>query len=240
MANGELGQLVPDLSLLPGCTQDERHHCEGDVWEHTLLVVERMLDAPSATPFHGVIGLLHDVGKPACRAEDDGKITFYHHDRVGAEMIAKIGVGLDLPQEQWSAVEWLVAEHMHAHVVSEMRSGQLETILRSPFIDDLIRLQEADAICSCRSDGSHGEVHRDFFQLAIKNLQQADVEAARLRDFKKLIDGRVAAQAGAKGPGIGQVLAAARAAWDAGDFADADKAVAWVTLYIQGHPEVCG
>jgi len=86
---GAIERLFPELQALAGCPQDSEWHPEGDVWVHTLLVVDQArrriddLERPQATAV--MLGaLLHDVGKPAFAAMIDGRWRSPGHEEGGA------------------------------------------------------------------------------------------------------------------------------------------------------------
>jgi putative nucleotidyltransferase with HDIG domain len=80
------------LHELKGTKQSPQHHPEGDVWRHTLLVVDAAAkekgQSKNALAFMWA-ALLHDMGKPSTTRVRKGKITSYDHDKVGAELSRK-------------------------------------------------------------------------------------------------------------------------------------------------------
>jgi len=87
----ELGVLkyFPELNALIGVPQEPTYHTEGDVWIHTLMVVDQMAKLKSGNLQQDIIMMLsalcHDFGKPATTKIINGKITAYNHDRAGIE-----------------------------------------------------------------------------------------------------------------------------------------------------------
>lgn len=91
----ELGLLkyFPQLNALIGCIQDKEYHPEGDVWIHTLMCIDelaKILEKEKISDeyrklylFYGI--LCHDLGKPFCTKEIDGKITSHKHESLGIE-----------------------------------------------------------------------------------------------------------------------------------------------------------
>src|SRR5262249_6268109 len=102
---GLLREILPEVTVMQGVEQPPEFHPEGDVWIHTLLMLEG-LRRPSITLALGV--LLHDVGKPPTfrRAE---RIRFDGHVDVGARMAVEILMRLKFSSEQIERVEALVA-----------------------------------------------------------------------------------------------------------------------------------
>jgi len=85
---GVIGRLFPEMTALVGCEQEPEWHPEGDVWTHTLLVIDeahRRLDGlPRAARIAIMLGAVcHDLGKPATTAFLDGRIRSLGHEDAG-------------------------------------------------------------------------------------------------------------------------------------------------------------
>jgi len=83
-----IARLFPELLALVGCPQEPEWHPEGDVWIHTLMVVDqartRIDDLPRAGQIAVMLGALcHDLGKPATTALIDGRIRSLGHEEAG-------------------------------------------------------------------------------------------------------------------------------------------------------------
>lgn len=85
---GVIDRVLPELRPLVGCPQEPEWHPEGDVWVHTLMVVDhattaiRQLDKPAQVVV--MLGALcHDLGKPSTTAVVDGRIRSLHHEEAG-------------------------------------------------------------------------------------------------------------------------------------------------------------
>jgi tRNA nucleotidyltransferase (CCA-adding enzyme) len=83
-----IARLFPELLALVGCPQEPEWHPEGDVWVHTLMVVDqartRIDDLPRAGQIAVMLGALcHDLGKPATTAVIDGRIRSLGHEEAG-------------------------------------------------------------------------------------------------------------------------------------------------------------
>jgi len=113
--------VVPELPLLQ-LELDEHHHHK-DVYEHTLTVLEQAMDLETihepATGPDSVLrlaALLHDIGKPRTRKfEDDGRVSFHHHEVVGARMARKRMQALRFSGEMVDDVSKLVELHLRFH-----------------------------------------------------------------------------------------------------------------------------
>ena len=87
----ELGVLkyFSELEILVGCIQDKEYHPEGDVWIHTLMTLDEMVKNKTGDEYRDLYLfyalLCHDLGKPFCTKEINGKITSYKHESLGIE-----------------------------------------------------------------------------------------------------------------------------------------------------------
>jgi len=122
----------------------------GDLWEHVLLVLDRLGDEPSF-PL-AFAALLHDVGKPRTVGRTPERYTFYGHEHVGRRMASEICLRLKTSNEERERVEWLVEKHQILADVRQMRTSKVKTLLAHPAIRDLLALHRADALASDKSD----------------------------------------------------------------------------------------
>lgn len=104
---GLLEEILPELTPTVGFEQNDFHH--EDVFEHTLTVVERS-EKEKILRF---ASLLHDIGKPASLAiREDGKRTFYLHEKIGAETAKSILERLKFSSKEVTTISRLVEYHM--------------------------------------------------------------------------------------------------------------------------------
>jgi poly(A) polymerase len=144
--SGLIPVLLSELSAMKGCDQPPQFHPEGDVWIHTLLVLEK-LDHPSLALAWAA--LLHDVGKPPCRSQAPGdRVRFNCHESKGAEMSLEITRRFKLSGDDSERVRVLVAEHMRANQVQEMRVSTLKRFFRQDHFSELMELLKADCLAS--------------------------------------------------------------------------------------------
>lgn len=143
---GLLKVFVPELLTLKGCTQPPEFHPEGDVWAHTLM----MLDATSEprSPELMLAVLLHDIGKPVTRQDTEGRIRFPCH-AVHSERIARsILKRLKYSGERIQDIAEIIRRHMNIVDVREMRESRLRRWLGAPLIDLELELARLDMLCS--------------------------------------------------------------------------------------------
>jgi poly(A) polymerase len=101
-SRGALQTLFPEIHAMIGVTQPPEFHPEGDVFEHTMLMLHHMA---YPDPLLGWSVLLHDVGKPLTRSvELSGRIRFFNHEVKGAEMAREILGKMAFPEEEINAV----------------------------------------------------------------------------------------------------------------------------------------
>ena len=143
--SGLLDVLLPEISKLKGTPQSPDYHPEGDVFQHTMLLLGH-LDAPSETLAYGC--LLHDVAKPICLRQDAHRITFYGHTERGAAMAEEILKRLKRSRAVWERVAYLVHNHLRLVQAPEMRLNTLKRFLREDGINELLELARIDALSS--------------------------------------------------------------------------------------------
>lgn len=142
--SGLLPHVLPEVADMKGVQQPLQFHPEGDVWIHTLMMLEHLRD-PTPTLALGV--LLHDVGKPPTFRQAE-RIRFDGHARIGAEMAVRILRRLRCSSDHIQQVESLVANHlrfMHAH---EMKASTLKRFMRLERFEEHLELHRLDCLAS--------------------------------------------------------------------------------------------
>lgn len=136
--------FMPEVLPLIGCDQPPEWHPEGDVFRHTMIMLE-MLAADAPLDLCLAV-LLHDIAKPPCRTvdEDSGRIRFNGHDSLGAEMADHILRRLRYPNHTIAAVTAMVARHMQFMNVQQMRVAKLKRFMAEPTFELEMELHRVD------------------------------------------------------------------------------------------------
>ena len=166
-ATGMLADLLPEVAAMKGVRQPPEFHPEGDVWVHTLLLLEK-LDHPTATLAWGA--LLHDVGKPPTFRVAE-RIRFDGHVEAGVELARGVLGRLRFSRDDSAQVEALVANHMRFADVPRMRESTLKRFLRLPRFDEHLELHRLDVLSSNRRLESYELVKRKLAELPAERLK---------------------------------------------------------------------
>ena len=143
-STGLLQKILPEVAAMKGVEQPPEYHPEGDVWTHTLMMLEGLRN-PSVTLAMGV--LLHDVGKPPTFRIAD-RIRFDGHVEVGVKLTREILGRLRFSHDEIAQVEALVGNHMRFKDVPRMRESTLKRFLRLPEFDEHLELHRLDCLSS--------------------------------------------------------------------------------------------
>ncbi|RRA47709.1 CCA tRNA nucleotidyltransferase [Acidipila sp. EB88] len=147
---GLLRELLPEVDRMHGVEQPPDWHPEGDVWIHTLLLLEKIdAGAPATLAWSA---LLHDVGKPPCEVhdppEEGGRIRFNGHAEVGTHMAEAICARLRFSNEETAQIALLVANHMRFGDVEKMKQSTLKRFFRLPRFEEHLALHRMDCLSS--------------------------------------------------------------------------------------------
>ncbi len=211
---GLLVEILPEVAAMKGVTQPPQFHPEGDVWRHTLLMLEKMRN-PTPTLALGV--LLHDVGKPATRRVAD-RIRFDGHVKVGAEIAERILSRLRFSNEQIRQVVALVANHLRFMDVPRMRESTLKRFLRLDHFEEHLELHRLDCL------GSHGKL--DTYEFVKTKLEELPPE--KLKPLPLLTGDDLIRLGYHPGPSFRRILDAVETAQLESAIHTADDAIAFV------------
>ena len=213
-STGLLHQVLPEVERLKGVPQPPDYHPEGDVWIHTLLVLDAV---GPCTPELGWAALLHDVGKPATMRVTD-RIRFHGHGELGARMARAILTRLRASNELIETVASHVAAHMRFQDAPRMGEAAFRRFLRLPRFDELLQLHEADRRGS-RMDLRTVEAVRQRRAA----LTEADIHPQPLLNGRDLM-----ALGHAEGPALGEMLKALEEEQLEGRLRTREGALEWI------------
>ncbi len=158
---GLLPELLPEIARMKGVEQPPQFHPEGDVWIHTLLMLEKLPAGCSSTLAWGV--LLHDVGKPATFTPPSGpggRIRFDRHAEVGTHMAEEICRRFRFSNDDTEQIAALVASHMKFKDVLQMKPATLKRFARLNRFDEHLELHRMDCLSSHRMLDNYEFVRR--------------------------------------------------------------------------------
>ncbi|MFF4758807.1 CCA tRNA nucleotidyltransferase [Streptomyces sp. NPDC001292] len=175
---GLAGHVLPELPALR--LESDEHHRHKDVYDHTLIVLEQAMaleEEPDLTL--RLAALLHDIGKPRTRRfEKDGRVSFHHHEVVGAKMTKKRMTALKYSNELVKDVSRLVELHLrfHGYGTGEWTDSAVRRYVRDagPLLDRLHKLTRSD--CTTRNKRKASALSRayDGLEERIAQLQERE------------------------------------------------------------------
>ena len=209
-----LRDLLPEVAAMHGVEQPPEFHPEGDVWVHTLLLLEKL---ERASPTLALGALLHDVGKPPTFRVAE-RIRFDGHVEAGVQLAHGILNRLRFPHKDMEQVEALVANHMRFKDVDRMKESTLKRFLRLPKFEEHLELHRLDCL------SSHGRL--DNYELVRRKLKELPAEQLKP---KPLITGKdLIAEGYTPGPPFSRILSAVEDAQLEGRITTRDEGLALV------------
>lgn len=181
---GLADRVLPELPALR--LESDEHHRHKDVYEHSLIVLEQAIDLEQDGPdlTLRLAALLHDIGKPRTRRfEQDGRVSFHHHEVVGAKMTKKRMTALKYSNELVKDVSRLVELHLrfHGYGTGEWTDSAVRRYVRdATLLDRLHKLTCSD--CTTRNRRKAAALSRayDGLEERIAELQeQEELDAIR-------------------------------------------------------------
>jgi poly(A) polymerase len=194
---GLLKEVLPEISRMKGVAQPPEFHPEGDVWVHTLLLLEKLEAGCSPTLAWGT--LLHDVGKPPTYREAPDRIRFDGHAEVGTRMAEAMCKRLRFSNEDCQQVLLLVENHMRFGDVKRMKDSTLKRFFRLPCFEEHLELHRLDCLSSHRKLELY-----EYAKERYEHMPAEHVRPALLVTGKDLIDAGYL-----PGPRFKEMLAAA-------------------------------
>ena len=219
-----LPELLPEISRMKGVEQPPQFHPEGDVWIHTLLMLEGLPPGSSPTLAWGV--LLHDVGKPATFSPPsgpNGRIRFDRHVEVGTRMAEEICSRLRFSNDDTAQIASLVANHLRFKDAPQMKRATLKRFVRLDRFEEHMELHLLDCSSSHRNLDNY-----EFMRRFLAETPPEDVRPTRLLTGDDLIG-----LGFRPGPEFREILDAAEDAQLEGSIGSRDDALAWVRKHYQ-------
>ena len=216
-----LREVLPEVAAMKGVAQPPQYHPEGDVFIHTLLLLEQLHPDSNSNTISKTLAwgaLLHDVGKPPTFRIAPDRIRFDGHVDVGVKMAAEILRRLRFSNHETDQILALVDNHMRFGDVQRMKQSTLKKFLRLPAFDEHLELHRIDCL------SSHGQL--STYEYAQQQLHSMPPEAIRPAP---LITGRDLIEAGYKpGPRFKEVLGAVEDAQLEGRLLSREEAMEFV------------
>ncbi len=217
---GLLAAILPPVVAMKGLFQGKPMQPEGDLWDHTRLVLSLLPPAPSFTL--AFAALLHDVGKPFTRVFQQGHYGFHNHERAGARIADRLSRDLRLSNSERERIVWLVEYHQYLGEARKLRESKLKKILAEPGIDDLLALHRADALAS-----TGNTEHVDYCRYYLENQPSGPINPP------PLVTGHDLVRHGLKqGPQFKELLDRIREAQLEGRIQSKREALEWVDRYL--------
>ena len=172
---GLLRELLPEVKALEGVAQPPEFHPEGDVWTHTLMMLEA-LQHPTTTLALGA--LLHDIGKPATFVVRE-RIRFDGHVEIGVKMAEQICHRLKLSSRDTERVVALVSQHMRFKDFRAMRRSTQLRFLALDGFDEHLELHRLDCLASHGDLGIYEEARRMMVETPAEVIRPAPLVNGR-------------------------------------------------------------
>jgi poly(A) polymerase len=215
--SGLMKAILPEVDTLKDCQQPPQFHPEGDVFQHTRLMLSLLPEQVSLPLVLSV--LFHDIGKPATASVDEtGRIRFSGHDKLGAAMTEALMQRLRFSRAEIDATVEAVEQHMVFKDAPNMRVARLKRFMARPHFADELELHRVDCL------GSHGMLDNyDFL------VRKGEEFASEPIIPPPLITGDHLIALGLKpGPIFGEILEAVETRQLEGTLRNRDEALAWV------------
>lgn len=208
---GVIDQLFPDIKALVGCKQEPDWHPEGDVWVHTLMVVDqarqRIDDLTRPQQITVMLGALcHDLGKPPTTARIDGRIRSMDHEQAGVEPAIRVLDFLNIHTIDGFDVRHhvlgIVAHHLKPLAffksITPVGDGAFRRLAQKVDLELLARAAEADCL------GRTGQFDCSGIEWFTRRARELGVEH---QPPDPIVKGRHLIELGiAPGPRMGEIL----------------------------------
>lgn len=149
---GQLHDFYPEIEALIGVPQSPVHHAEGDVWNHTMMVLDEAakLRSRAENPLGFLFSaLVHDLGKAeTTTVEEDGRIRSIGHEKKGLPLAARFLSRLTDDKSLTAYVKNMTALHMRPNELASQNSKEKAT---NKLFDEA--LSPADLVLLAVADG---------------------------------------------------------------------------------------
>ncbi len=213
---GLLKEVFPEVSAMKGVEQPPEFHPEGDVFVHTLLLLENLPRPCPPTLAWGA--LLHDVGKPSTFRVAPDRIRFDNHVDVGVKIAQDICERLRFSSHDAEQVLALVDNHMRFSHATRMNQSTLKKFLRMPGFEEHLALHRADSLAS------HGNLSTYEFVRA----KLAEIPPEKIRPAALVTGDDLIAAGYLPGPRFREILEAVEDAQLEGRLLSRDNALEFV------------
>ncbi|MGB7132190.1 MAG: CCA tRNA nucleotidyltransferase [Candidatus Sulfotelmatobacter sp.] len=215
-ATGLLSEVLPEISAMKGVEQPPEFHPEGDVFVHTLMLLDHL--PQPCPPTLAWAALLHDVGKPATFRRAPDRIRFDNHVEVGVKIAESICKRLRFSRDDTEQILALVDNHMRFGHVMRMKESTLKRFLRLAGFDEHMALHRADSLAS------HGNLSTyEYLREKMRETPPQQIRPASLVNGDDLI-----AAGYAPGPKFREILEAVEDAQLEGRLQSHDAALEYV------------
>jgi poly(A) polymerase len=214
--SGLLQLVLPEISAMHGVEQPPEFHPEGDVFVHTLLLLDNL--PQPCPPTLGWGALLHDVGKPATFRIAPDRIRFDGHVDVGVKIAQAICRRLRFSNDDTEQILALVDNHMRFGDAMKMKESTLKKFMRLRDFDEHMALHRADCLAS----------HRNLTTYEFIRQRRAEIPPEKMRPAP-LVNGKDLIAAGhVPGPKFKEILSAVEDAQLEGRLPSRDAALEFV------------
>ncbi len=177
---GLLNEVLPEVARMKGVEQPPQFHPEGDVWVHTLMLLEQLEPECSETLAWGA--LLHDVGKPPTFKRAPDRIRFDGHVEIGVAMGAEICRRFRFSNDETRQILALIENHMRFIDAQRMKESTLKRFFRLPRFEEHLALHRMD----CMAASGHLE-NWEFARERFYAMPEAEVRPKPLITGRELI-----------------------------------------------------
>jgi poly(A) polymerase len=213
---GLLENMLPEISAMKGVHQPPEFHPEGDVFVHTLMLLDHLPHPCPPTLAWGA--LLHDVGKPPTFRVAADRIRFDDHVEVGVKMAEKICRRLRFSNDDTEQILALVQNHMRFGHVMRMKDSTLKKFMRLPRFDEHLALHRADCLAS----------HCNLAAYEFVEQKRREIPPESIRPSKLVTGDDLIAAGHTPGPKFREILDAVEDAQLEGRLVSRDQALEFV------------